>query len=47
VRGDFHCFLSTATGCGIVGVKNGKPFVEVKSGRIEVREITTDRGQAR
>ncbi|MCX6910922.1 MAG: GH116 family glycosyl hydrolase [Verrucomicrobia bacterium] len=41
VKGDFRCFLSTATGYGTVGVKNGKPFVEVKSGRIEVREIKT------
>ena len=39
VKGDFRCFLSTATGYGTVGVKNGKPFVEVKSGRIEVKEI--------
>jgi uncharacterized protein (DUF608 family) len=41
VKGDFRCFLSTATGYGTVGVKNGKPFVEVKSGRIEVKEIKT------
>jgi uncharacterized protein (DUF608 family) len=39
VRGDFRCFLSTATGYGTVGVRDGKPFVEVKSGTIEVREI--------
>ena len=30
-------FLSTATGYGTVGVKRGKPFVEVKAGRIEVQ----------
>jgi uncharacterized protein (DUF608 family) len=41
VKGDFRCFLSTATGYGTVGVKNGKPFVEVKGGRIEVKEIKT------
>jgi hypothetical protein len=29
-------FLTTATGYGTVGVKNGIPFVEVKGGRIEV-----------
>jgi len=39
IRGDFRCFLSTATGYGHVGVKNGKPFLDVKSGHIEVREI--------
>ncbi len=39
IRGDFRCFLSTATGYGTVGVKKGKPFVEVKSGTIDFREI--------
>ena len=37
--GDFRSFLSTATGFGTVGVKNGQPFVEVVSGRIPYREI--------
>jgi uncharacterized protein (DUF608 family) len=39
IKGDFRCFLSTATGFGTVGVKNGKPFVEVVSGQISYREI--------
>jgi uncharacterized protein (DUF608 family) len=39
IKGDFRCFLSTATGYGTVGIKRGKPFVEVKSGRIEVQSI--------
>jgi hypothetical protein len=39
VKGDFRCFLSTATGCGTVGVKNGKPFLEVRRGKIDVLEI--------
>ena len=39
LEGDFRCFLSTATGYGIVGVKRGKPFLEVRSGRIEINEI--------
>ena len=38
--GDFRCFLATATGYGTVGVRGGKPFVDVKSGAIDVREIT-------
>jgi uncharacterized protein (DUF608 family) len=38
-RGDFRAFLSAATGYGTVGVKDGKPFLEVKSGKIEVKEI--------
>ena len=39
VSGDFRAFLATATGYGTVGVRNGKPFVEVRSGRIPVRRI--------
>ncbi len=36
---DFRCFLSTQTGFGIAGLKNGKPFVDMKSGEIDVREV--------
>jgi uncharacterized protein (DUF608 family) len=39
VKGDFRAFLSTATGYGTVGVKNGKPFLEVRGGTIDAREI--------
>ena len=39
LKGDFRCFLSTATGYGTVGVKDGKPFVEVKAGKIACRQI--------
>ena len=39
VRGDFRCFLSTATGYGTVGVTDGKPFVQVVSGAIAVKDI--------
>jgi uncharacterized protein (DUF608 family) len=39
IRGDFRCFLSTATGFGTVGVRNGKPFLEVKSGNIAYEKI--------
>jgi uncharacterized protein (DUF608 family) len=39
MKGDFRCFLSTATGYGTVGLKKGKPFLEIASGRIPVREI--------
>ena len=34
--GDFRGFISTENGYGVAGLKNGKPFVEVKSGNIEV-----------
>jgi hypothetical protein len=39
IKGDFSCFLSTAGGFGTVGVKSGKPFVEVVFGQIPYREI--------
>jgi hypothetical protein len=34
VKGDFRAPLATATGYGTVGVKKGKPFLEVVSGEI-------------
>jgi len=37
-QGDFRCFISTATGYGTVGVADGKPFVHVVSGKIDVKE---------
>lgn len=36
IKGDFRAFLSTAGGYGVVGVKDGRPFLEVKSGTIDV-----------
>ena len=36
---NFRSFLSTASGYATVGLKNGKPFIEVKNGNIEVNEI--------
>ena len=39
IKGDFRAFISTATGYGTVGVKKGKPFLEVKAGRIDAQEI--------
>ena len=37
VKGDFRAFLCTARGYGTVGLRRGKPFLEVRSGKIEVR----------
>jgi uncharacterized protein (DUF608 family) len=37
--GDFRCFLATATGYGTVGVRGGQPFLEVRSGTIEVARM--------
>jgi hypothetical protein len=37
--GDFRSFLSTATGYGTVGVRAGKPFLDVKSGAIDVKHF--------
>ncbi len=42
VKGDFRAFLSTATGYGTVGIAGGKPFVQVRHGVIEVRQIRTN-----
>jgi uncharacterized protein (DUF608 family) len=39
IKGDFRCFISTATGFGTVGVKDGTPFVEVTYGRIPYQNI--------
>ncbi|MGH7524514.1 MAG: GH116 family glycosyl hydrolase [Gemmatimonadales bacterium] len=39
IPGDFRSFLATATGFGTVGVRGGKPFLDVRSGRIDVKEI--------
>ena len=37
--GSFRAFLSTATGYGTVGVRAGKPFFDVKAGKVEVSQI--------
>ena len=39
VGDDFRSFLSTETGFGVVGLKEGKPFVEVKSGDIDIKKV--------
>ena len=38
VGNDFTSFLSTNTGFGNVGMKNGKPFIDVKYGKINVNK---------
>jgi uncharacterized protein (DUF608 family) len=39
IRGDFRAFIATATGFGTVGIKNGKPFCEVKKGKILIKRF--------
>jgi uncharacterized protein (DUF608 family) len=39
IPGDFRSFLSTATGYGTAGVRAGKPFLDVRSGTIDVARI--------
>jgi len=47
VGNDFRSFLSTATGFGVVGLKDGKPFVDVRKGRIAVdRTIVSGKGMS-
>ncbi len=39
MEGDFDSFLSTDTGYGLAGVKDGKPYINVISGTIDVHHI--------
>lgn len=39
INRDFRSFFCTATGYGTIGIKNGKPFIEVKHGNIPVKSI--------
>jgi uncharacterized protein (DUF608 family) len=39
VGSDFRSFLSTETGFGTVGLKKGKPFVDVKRGGIDISRV--------
>jgi hypothetical protein len=39
ISGDLRAFLCTATGYGTVGVEGGKPFVEVKEGKIPIGRV--------
>jgi uncharacterized protein (DUF608 family) len=36
---DFTTFLSTESGFGNVGLKDGKPFVDIKSGKLDVKSV--------
>jgi hypothetical protein len=37
--GDFTSFISTETGFGNIGLKNGKPFLETVYGEITVKDF--------
>ncbi len=39
VGNDFRAFLATASGFGTVGMKRGRPFVEMKSGTLDVERV--------
>jgi len=43
VQGDFRGFLATETGFGTVGIKDGRPFLEVRHGDIDVKNIRVHR----
>ena len=47
IPGDFRAFLSTATGYGTVGVRGGKPFLDVRAGTIDVPEARVLAGLSR
>ncbi|MBN2410238.1 hypothetical protein JXQ31_01015 [candidate division KSB1 bacterium] len=38
IGNDFKCFLSTESGFGTAGLKAGKPFIEIKTGNIEIKQ---------
>jgi uncharacterized protein (DUF608 family) len=37
--GDFKSFISTETGFGNVGLKNGEPFVDIAYGNIDIKKV--------
>jgi uncharacterized protein (DUF608 family) len=39
IGNSFKCFLSTETGFGTVGLKSGKPFINMKYGQLDVQRI--------
>ncbi len=39
VGNDFRVFLAAATGFGTVGLQKGRPFVDMKSGTLDVRSV--------
>ncbi len=39
IKGDFTSFLSTNGGYATAGIKDGKPFIDVLRGKIEIEEI--------
>jgi hypothetical protein len=39
IGSNFRSFFSTESGFGTVGLKNGKPFVEIKSGELDVKQV--------
>ena len=39
MQGDFRAFICTAGGYGTAGIKKGKPFLKVISGKIDVQRI--------
>jgi len=40
IEGDFRSFLCTEHGYGTVGVRDGKPFFEVKAGNVRIEHIS-------
>lgn len=39
IKGDFKSFISTSTGYGLAGVENGKPFIKVYEGNIDIEKV--------
>lgn len=45
VEGDFRAFLCTATGFGVVGLRDGQPFWEEKWGTLDIHQILLATGK--
>jgi hypothetical protein len=39
IKGDFRAFFCAAGGYGIVGVKDGQPFADMKEGKLDILRI--------
>lgn len=42
IAGDFVSFLATDTGYGLAGIQNGKPYLRVVHGRIDVEQMVCE-----
>ena len=39
IKGDFRSFFAAGTAYGTAGVKDGRPFIDLKHGSLDIRRI--------